>query len=69
MEEILIERGFRKEGQEYIRNNWTVRFDEDQIEIFNNPDKEEGFYYIDSLEELNIKDLLDDIDDIERNLL
>ena len=69
MEEILIERGFRKEGQEYIRNNWTVRFDEDQIEIFNNPDKEKGFYYIDSLEELNIKDLLDDIDDIERNLL
>ena len=69
MEEILIERGFRKEGQEYIRNNWTVRFDEDQIEIFNNPDKEEGFYYIDSLEELHIKDLLDDIDDIERNLL
>lgn len=69
MEEILIERGFRKEGQEYIRNDWTVRFDEDQIEIFNNPDKEEGFYYIDSLEELNLKDLLDDIDDIERNLL
>lgn len=69
MEEILIERGFRKEEQEYIRNNWTVRFDGDQIEIFNNPDKEEGFYYIDSLEELNLKDLLDDIDDIERNLL
>ena len=69
MEEILLERGFRKEEQEYVRNNWSIRFDEDQIEIFNNPDKEEGFYYIDSLEDLNLSDLLDDIDDIERNLL
>ena len=68
MEEILLERGFRKEEQEYVRNNWSIRFDEDQIEIFNNPDKEEGFYYIDSLEELNLNDLLDDIDYIEKNL-
>lgn len=63
--------GFKKEPNEneYKRGDWTIRFDNDQLEIFNNPDKEEGFYYIDSTDNIHMEDLLNDIDDIERNLL
>ena len=74
MKEMIMLRGFQNTEchNEFVRGNWTIRLDDDLIEVFNNPDKGkkgEGFYYIDSLEELNLNDLLDDIDDIDRNLL
>ena len=71
MKEMIMLRGFQNTEchNEFVRGDWTIRLDDDLIEVFNNPDKEEGFYYIDSLEDLNLNDLLDDIDDIERNLL
>lgn len=67
MIELILERGFEKSEttNEYIRGNWIIRLDEDQIEIFNDPDKEKGVYYLDSIEDINIVDLLDDIDDID----
>ena len=71
MKEMIMLRGFQNTEchNEFVRGDWTIRLDNDLIEVFNNPDKREGFYYIDSLEELNLNDLLDDIDDIDRNLL
>ena len=71
MKEMIMLRGFQNTEchNEFVRGNWTIRLDNDLIEVFNNPDKGEGFYYIDSLGELNLSDLLDDIDDIERDLL
>ena len=71
MEEMIMLRGFQNTEchNEFVRGDWTIRLDNDLIEVFNNPDKGKGLYYIDSLEELNLNDLLDDIDDIERNLL
>ena len=71
MKEMIMLRGFQNTEchNEFVRGNWTIRLDNDLIEVFNNPDKGKGLYYIDSPEELNLNDLLDDIDDIERNLL
>ena len=67
MIELILERGFQKteNSNEYIRGNWTIRLDDDQIEIFNDPDKEKGVYYLDSICDINIVDLLNDIDDID----
>jgi len=67
MIELILERGFQKtETQnEYVRGNWTIRLCDDQIEIFNDPDKEKGIYYLDSICDVNIVDLLNDIDDID----
>ena len=69
MEELILERGFIKDEikKEYVRGNWTIRIDNYQVEIFNNPDSSKGFYYIDNISDICITDILDDIDEIDRS--
>ena len=69
MEELILERGFIKDEikKEYVRGNWTIRIDDYQVEIFNNPDSSKGFYYIDNISDIYITDILDDIDEIDRS--
>ena len=69
MEELILERGFIKDEikKEYVRGDWTIRIDNYQVEIFNNPDSSKGFYYIDNISDIYITDILDDIDEIDRS--
>lgn len=69
MEELILERGFIKDEikKEYVRGDWTIRIDDYQVEIFNNPDSSKGFYYIDNISDIYITDILDDIDEIDRS--
>ena len=46
----------------WTKNNWTVRLDKNIIEVFNNPDKSIGKYYINSIDKIDIEALLIEID-------
>ena len=63
MKKELIKHHFKWiETDIWIKNNWTIRFDKNIIEVFNNPDKTDGRYYINSIDKLDIEILLDEID-------
>jgi len=61
----LLERGFHQIGKsnDYVKSDWTVRLDKDTIEVFNNPDKASGYYYISPIKKVDIEVLLDEIDE------
>ena len=71
MKEMIMLRGFQNTEchNEFVRGDWTIRLDDDLIEVFNNPDIGKGFYYIESLDAINLEEILEDIDDIERLFL
>lgn len=66
----IIERGFKPSNEEkdtYVRGNWTIRFDNEVLEAFNNPDLEPGrtsagVYYSAPLHKIDLDILLDEID-------
>ena len=65
MEMILLNRGYKKVNNlnEYVRGDWTVRFDNENIEVFNDPDKMVGKYFVGPIDKVDIEQLLDEIDD------
>lgn len=67
VKEILSENGFVKTGKRDIwtRDSWTIRFFEEDIEIYDSIDKS-GFYFIANSEYININLILSDIDYISK---
>lgn len=64
MEEKLINYGYSSmDLNDWTKQNWTIRFDKTFIEVFNNPDKEKGKYFIGKLNEININTILEEIED------
>ena len=65
MESILMNRGYIKSDipNEWKKNDWTIRLQDDHIEIFNNPDKNEGKYYYGPIKKVDIEQLLIEIDE------
>lgn len=64
MEELLLNRKYVKIDDEFKKGIWTIRLDGDFIEIFNSPIKEIGKYYYGPIANIDIKFLLDTIDDM-----
>lgn len=66
MEEIIMNNGFIKNDSlnEYTRGDWTIRIDNDLIEIFNDPDKSSGKYIIYPISKIDIEDLLKEINEL-----
>jgi len=63
MKKELIKHQFKWiETDIWTKNNWTVRLDKNIIEVFNNPDKSIGKYYINSIDKIDIEALLIEID-------
>ena len=63
MEEILQYNGFMQteNPNEWIRGNWTIRFEGDFMEIFNDPDKEIGKYFIGPAHKYKLRTILQEI--------
>lgn len=59
----LIRRKFSKlRGRNtWIKGSWTVRFDENDIEIFDAPDKT-GNYFLGNIRTVDIVPILDDVE-------
>lgn len=59
----LIRRKFSKlRGRNtWIKGSWTVRFDENDIEIFDAPDKT-GNYFLGNIRTVDIIPILDDVE-------
>ena len=70
MNEILEREGFTlSENQnEYIKGDWTIRIDDDLLEIFNNPDKAPGVYYCGPLNKIDLQTILDEVANFDYNL-
>jgi hypothetical protein len=63
MEEILMKHGYISQNEnEWIKGDWIIRFDKDSVEIFNDPDKAPGKYYIGPIDKIDINDFLKEID-------
>lgn len=63
MKEFLIKNGFIESNSqnEYIKNDWTIRLDDNKIEVFNNPDISKGLYYLGFIEDTDIEYLISEI--------
>ena len=60
----LKNRGYNEvSDNEFVKGNWTVRIENDIIEVFNNPDIEEGLYYKGHIDKVDLITLLTDIDE------
>lgn len=68
METILLEHNFIKgeNPNEYIRDIWTIRIDDDYLEAFNSPTEDEIFPVYVKIHKERINDLLEDINEFSR---
>lgn len=66
IKEAIKKRGFSKINVRDIwtKGSWTIRFCEQDIEIFDSVEKS-GRYFIDNVDLLDIRLILDEIEDIE----
>lgn len=69
MEEILVKEGFIKSEthNEYVKGNWTVRLENDLVEVFNNPEVSRGIYYCGPCNRVDLQTILDEITNFEFN--
>ena len=65
MNELLMNKGFLKteNPNEYVKNNWTIRINNDTVEAFNDPDKSKGLYYSGPVKLVDLEQLIKEIDD------
>lgn len=46
MEELIMSYGFvQSDNNEYVRDNWTIRLEFPQFEIFSDPEIDTRYYY------------------------
>lgn len=50
-------------GNNWIKGDWTVRFDKELIEVFNNPEKAAGKYYTGPIDKVDLDEILMEIDE------
>lgn len=69
MENILAREGFLSNGNpnEYVRGDWTVRLEDNLIEVFNNPDNGRGIYYCGPSKTTDLETILDEITNFDIN--
>lgn len=67
MEKMLIENGFiaSNEPDTWVKDDWTIRFDDEYLEAFNNADSGKGLYYYGPLNKVDLQAVLDDIYNFE----
>lgn len=50
--------------REYVKANWTIRFDTEFIEAFDDPDESGGWYFSSPINKVDLEQLLSEIDDL-----
>ena len=59
MEEILKKYNYKPtENNTWVKGDWTVRFDNELVEVFNDPDINAGEYYCSPIERANLEEIL-----------
>lgn len=66
MEEILKREGFKPTEfkNEYVKNDWTIRFDNEYLEAFDDPEKR-GNYFCGPINKVDLDAILIDIANFE----
>lgn len=69
MIEILHKEGFSESENknEFVKGNWTVRLENDLVEVFNNPEYGKGVYYAGLSSAIDLQTILDEIANFEFN--
>ena len=62
IKKLLEKQGYKEVDNKFVKENWTIRLHDDQLEAFNNPDLEAGYYYTAPINNVDIETLLIDID-------
>lgn len=63
MEEILKKFNYKQvEKNTWIKGDWTVRFDDELIEVFNDPDKSAGEYFSSPITKIDLNEILHEVD-------
>lgn len=67
METMLMNNGFTymSESNEYKRDNWTIRFSSNTIEVFNDPEISDGKYYSGPINKVDLQQLIQDINEFD----
>lgn len=62
---LLNKRGFleTENPNEYVRGHWTIRINNDFIEVFNDPELSKGRYYSGPINKVDLEQLIDEIDE------
>ena len=60
----LLERGYKQiDKHEFVKSDWTIRFEKDIIEVFDDPENGTGYYFSGNVHKVNLNTLLDEVDD------
>jgi hypothetical protein len=46
----------------WVKNNWTVRIIDETVEVFSDPDKTKGRYFIGPKNSIDLQEILEEID-------
>jgi len=67
MEEILEREGFKPTifENEYVKDDWTIRFDDEYLEAFNDAEKGRGVYFYGPINKVDLDAILADIANFE----
>ena len=64
MEELLKKFNYKSETENvWIKNVWTVRFDDNVVEVFNDPEGGKGMYYCELIQYVDLEQILEEIDE------
>lgn len=63
MEEILKKYNYNHvEDNTWVKDDWTVRFDNELVEVFNDPDKSAGEYHSSPIGKVDMEELLSSVE-------
>ena len=67
MEKMLIENGFIASSlpNTWIKGDWTIRFDAEMIEAYDDAENGQGLYYCGPIDKVDLQVILDDIYNFE----
>lgn len=66
---VITDYGFSpsENENEYVKGDWTIRIEDDNVEVFNIPHVGTGRYYFGPINKVDIKQLLEEINDFDRS--
>lgn len=59
----ILERGYKQiDKNEFVKEGWTIRFDKDTIEVFDDPEIGKGYYFSGKINKVDIETLLEEVE-------
>ena len=63
MTEILIQNGFvyNDDLKHWERGTWIIRFIQNMVEVFNDPETDDGKYFMGNIYKIDLQSIIDDM--------